>query len=213
MSVKLNNITTDGSPISFNEVFAPTPDSTSNTTVLATNTWIKTYLQTTIGLISKAGLYASAFIVTAQKTIPEIIVNCSSVLGITGNTILGGITANQVNIANGATSGSQLIYLGQAQTQIVPNATNNTYSIYLVSNKASTSKIQNGTISATNTGTTVTFNRPFSVGCVPIVVATITNSISGIASVFQPTGVLPNEGVGILCNNGTKNCAYIAVGF
>jgi len=213
MSVKLNNITTDGLPVSFNEVYAPTPDSTSNTTVLATNTWIKTYLQTTIGLISRAGLYVSAFVVTAQKTIPEIIVSCSSVLGITGDTVIGRDLATQVNIANGATSGSQLLYLGQAQTQIVPNATNNTYSRYLVTNKASTSKIQNGTQAVTTAGTTVFFNRPFSVGCVPVVVATISNSASGLASVFQPTGVLPNEGIGILCNNGNKNCSWIAVGF
>ena len=73
MSVKLNNITTDGSPVSFAEVFAPTPIASSNTTVLATNTWIKTYLQTTIGLVLRVGAYASAFIVTGAKTIPEII--------------------------------------------------------------------------------------------------------------------------------------------
>jgi hypothetical protein len=213
MSVKLNNITTDGSPVAFGEVFAPTPIASSNTTVLATNTWLKTYLQTTIGLVLRVGAYANAFIVTGAKTIPEIIVSCSTALGITGNTTIGATTATTVNIANGATSGGQLVYMGSSQSQITPNATANTYSRYLVTNKASTSKIQNGTISVTTTGTTATFATPFSVGCVPVVVATISNSVSGIASVYQPTGVLPNVGVGLVCNNGTKNCSYIAVGF
>jgi hypothetical protein len=103
--------------------------------------------------------------------------------------------------------------MGSSQSQITPNATANTYSRYLVTNKASTSKIQNGTIPITTTGTTVTFATPFSVGCVPVVVGTISNSVSGIASVYQPTGVLPNVGVGLVCNNGNKNCSYIAVGF
>jgi hypothetical protein len=213
MSVKLNNITTDGLPLSFAEVFAPTPLATSNTTQLATNTWIKNYLQTTIGLVLRVGAYSSAFIVTGLKTIPEIIVNCTSALGIGGSTTIGSTTSGQVNIGNGATAGTQLFYLGASQSQITPNATVNTYSRYLVTNKASTSKIQNGTASATTTGTTVLFAQPFSVGCVPVIVATVTNSVSGLTSVYQPTTVLSNVGFGILCNNGTKSCTYIAVGF
>lgn len=213
MSVKLNNIITDGSPVAFGEVFAPTPIASSNTTVLATNTWLKTYLQTTIGLVLRVGAYANAFIVTGVKTIPEIIVSCSTALGITGATTIGATTATTVNIANGATGGNQLVYLNISQSHITPNATANTYSRYLVTNSPNTTKVQSGQLSASIVGVTLTFTQPFSVGCVPVLVGVVANSLTGIVTFYQPTGVLPNVGVGVHINNGTKNVQYMAVGF
>jgi len=210
--VRINNMDTTA----FQKVEAPTPISTSNTNVLATSGFVRTWLQSQ-NLVINAVL---SYVIDGVKTIFKISTN--NVYSLTGALdppmTIGNSSATSVNVLSNLSPAGKLQMLGT--TQALKPAGTVGYSLPLVTNNPNTSKYFCGLINIIGGGvgvaTTVLFpvGTPFSALCVPIIIACSLNTNATTVILSQPVGVSPHLGFGASFNIATtRQIIYIAIGY
>jgi len=214
MSSRINSIVGDTSTNFGNSLIPSLPPSTNNT--LAANCdFVKTIILVRNAVINLISYTQSVSGIKTFTNASGILFNSTAVSGILGTTLSIGSTVatTAVNILSSASTGAQLYIFGTLQP-LLPAGTAG-YSLPLVTNRSTTSKIVCGITSTATAGVGTSFNfpTPFSVGCVPVLVASPLNVNPTLCSFYQPSGVASHIGAGVVCNATGRNVFYIAVGF
>jgi len=214
MTSKINAIISDGQCNLLNSQVATQP--VLNNTTLAANCGFVKNIITNYNVVVNLLNYIQT--VTGNKTFSNVAgltFNTSATTGILGTLISigNGAATTSVNILSSASTGAQL-YINGVLQPLLPAGTAG-YSIPLVSNRATTSKIVCGLVAtaAANSGTPFNFPTPFTAGCVPFIVGSVLNATPALCGFYQPTGVSTHTGAGVSCATASRNVMYIAVGY
>lgn len=201
--VKINNISNIVST-QIPSVISPTPEITDNSLFLATTRFVKNYITSLRLILNNNDL---PYTVDGIKTIPTLIVPSTLTSGISGDINIGSsIKTTSVNVLSPDANISSLYMLGQLQPLLRSGITG--YSVPLVTNNNTTSKIQTGSVSATTAGSVFTFAQPFTAGCIPIIVCNSNTTTPSLCSTYSPS----HTGFGANINVA-GNVTYIAVGY
>jgi hypothetical protein len=200
--VKINNMDTTV----FQAVKAPTPSALSNTTILATASFVRTLMNSINLVFNNIYDVINTYTISAVKTIPEIIIET-----VANNIAIGSIVADQVNVLSSLAPSGRL-YIRNVLQALLPSGTAG-YSIPLITNSSTTTKIQGNFSGINSSGSTIIFPVAFSVGCVPFVFVNVQNSTPNPPMLYQPSGTLPNVGFGASIGANTKGSVYFAVGY
>lgn len=201
--VKINNMDTTV----FQRVEAPTPSALSNTTILATASFVRTLMNSLNLVINNVFDNLITYTITAVKTIPEIIIGTVSGTSIA----IGSSLASSVNVLSSSNLINKL-YIRTTLQALLPAGTTG-YSVPFITNNSSSTKIATGLLSLTSGGSTINFPQPFSIGCVPIILVNVTNGTPSTVILYQPSGTLSHIGFGASIGATSKFISYIAFGY
>ncbi len=208
--VRINNM----GDTTFQYVEGPVPLTSSNTNILATSGFVRLY-QESQNLIRNNIYGLLEYTITAVKTIFQISVTNINA-GVSGLTI-GPSLASSVNVLSATTPAGKLSMYGTIQS-LLPSLTDGIPTVgwaYPLITRNIENKTNIGLFAVLVGGTTITFLKPFSVGCVPIIVANSVNATPYIVTLYQPTGTASHLGFGavVSANPSSRNVTYIAFGY
>jgi hypothetical protein len=217
--VRINNMATTA----FQNVEAPTPISTSDTNVLATSGFVRTWLNSQNIVINAVLSYT----ISAIKIFFKISTN--NVFAPTGAfdppMTIGSSTATSVNVLSGTSLAGKLQLLGTTQA-LLPLLTAGiptvgwAFPIVTISDETTKYQVNNSQVNGAGIGsgiaTTINFPVAFSEFCEPIIIGSSLNAVPVCVILSQPVGVAPHLGFGATFNLGigvNRNLSYIAVGY
>jgi len=206
MSVKVNSTASD---VTFSSVAVPTPIGTSNTNIVATTAFVRTYISSLAIILNEA----VSITISATKTIPIVNFVTTLASGILGSINIGtngtgGATAINI-LSSASTTAGQLCIYGQAQLLKATGVAG--FNTPLLSNSGARKAFQAGKATAvTNGGTTVLFPVAFPVGSNVNLYCCCNSATASLIMTYQPAGVTQAQGFGVAVQGGGKDVNWLA---
>ena len=205
MSVKVNSTASD---VTFSSVAVPTPIGTSNTNIVATTAFVRTYISSLAIILNEA----VSITISATKTIPVVNFVTTLVSGILGAINIGTTNATGINILSPASTTAGQLYI-YGQEQLLKASSVAGFNTPVVSNSGARKGFQTGkAVAVTNGGTTVIFPTPFPVGSTPSIFCCCNNATASLIMTYQPVGVTQAQGFGVAVQGGGKDVNWLALG-